>query len=50
MFGRKKKATESLQNQLKRTEEVVRKLDNVNNQLIMSMMNMNQRKGVTVKK
>lgn len=49
MFGRKKKATESLQNQVKRTEEVVHKLDNVNNQLIMSMMNMNQRK-VTVKK
>ena len=46
---RKKKTADSLRSQVKRTEDVVRKLDNVNDKLIMSMMNMNQRK-VTVKK
>jgi len=48
MFGKKKKS-DSLKDQVTRTQRAVHKLDNVNNQLIMSMMNMNQRK-VTVKK
>lgn len=48
MFGKKKK-TDSLQSQVKRTEEIVHKLDEVNNMFMISLMNTNQQK-VTVKK
>ena len=47
---RKKKTADSLRNQVKRTEDVVRKLDNVNDKLFISLMNINQPKGVVMKK
>ena len=50
MFRRKKNNSDSLKCQVDRTQRAVHELDKINNQLFVSMLNMNQQKGVTVKK